>query len=83
MKENIDFKNKLTECFDELAKRDKDVESRLKQLESDIGVIAGHLGFIRHYTGELVHEDKPATKADGEYLISEIQKRFYKKRKEE
>ena len=52
---------------------DKSIKVRIDQLESDIMVLAEHLGYIRSMTtGELVHKDTPATKADGDALIKSL-----------
>ena len=52
---------------------DKSIKARIDQLESDIMVLAEHLGYIRSTTtGKLVHKDTPATKADGDALIQAI-----------
>ena len=67
------FKSKLAEAFDGLKKRDSEIEARLTQLETDIGVIATHLGYLRNLSkSQLVHKDSPMTKADSDALIVEV-----------
>ena len=74
MNEKSVFEKDLDKVFDGLQAESDEREKRLRQLEADIKAISTYLGFIRNLDGQLVHEDSPATKADGERLIEELQK---------
>lgn len=75
-KEKEKLEKDLDRAFAPLIKRDADIEARLKQLEADVMVIAKRLGLIRSFRdGQLVHEDEPATKADVDALIEELEER--------
>lgn len=75
MQSTKDYEKELTEAFDDLIKRDEEIEARLKQLEADVMVIAKQLRLFRYFKdGQLHHEDEPATYEDGQALIEEIKK---------
>ena len=75
MNEKSKFEKDLDKVFDGLQAESDEREKRLRQLEADIKAISTYLGFIRNLDGQLVHKDEPATKADGDRLIEELQKR--------